>query len=215
MPNQPVPSRPVIHDGATTTMGAPFAVVTEADGDIVYPVNPASKDALQALFDEVTFACGSANKKIRKRSGQCELNYLSRPDVGGGILEFDFPDLAIPTFTMGDIEVALSSVPGAVAVAFLAYTIGDGKVVNDVAPKLPKTTASTSEELVPTTTREDIPDSLFTADPAVYEAMAAKIRARIALGDPDHLWTDDQTEIPTADCDRSKLLNVESKVIKE
>lgn len=217
-PDEPVPSRPVIHDGATYTIGAPFAVVTEADGDIVFPVNIDSKPALQNLFEEVTAFCAGSKTKLRKRSGQCELDYLSRPGVGGGILEFDFPEIGIPTFTMGDISVALQSVPGAVAVAFLAYAIGDGKVKETVAPKMPKETptpTSTSEKLVPTTTREDMLNSLFTADAAVYGAMAVAIKARIALGDPDHLWSEDQTEIPTPECNRDNLANVETSTIQE
>ena len=201
-------------------MEAPFAVVTETDGDIVFPINPDSKPALQALFDEVTAACAGVGKKLRKRTGQCELDYLSQPGVGGGVLEFDLPGLSIPTFTMGDIEVTLQSVPGAVAVAFLAYAIGDGKVVDDVAPKMPQadanpTASATSKKLVPTTTREDMVNSLFTADAAIYEAMAGEILDRIAQGDPENLWSEDQTDIPSADCDRSAVTNVESKLIEE
>ena len=88
--DDPVPTKTTTVDGKTSTAKAPFAVVTQADGDIVFPVTGESKPALQSLFDEVTSFC--AGKKLRKRTGQCELDYLSRPGVGGGILEgFDLP----------------------------------------------------------------------------------------------------------------------------
>ena len=200
-------------------MEAPFAVVTEADGDVVFPVNPEAKGDLQSLFDEVTAAC--VGKKLRKRTGQCELDYLSQPGVGGGVLEFDIPGISIPTFTMGDVSVALQSVPAAVAIAFLAYVIGDGKVVDNVAPKVgnqdnnPASQTQSSEKIVPTTTYEDQEDSLFTADAAIYTAMAQEILDRIAQGDPDHLWSDDQTSIPTASCDKDKVTNAGSDIIQE
>jgi hypothetical protein len=146
--------------GVTVTKSAPFAVVTAtaasgdvAVGDISFITSPEGKSQLASLFEEVAAACAGTTVK---RSGTCELDYLSQPGVGGGVLEFDLDiGILIPMFTAGDVAVALQSVPAAVAVAFIAYVVGDGSVPDAV--KIPeKDQVKTNNPTTTSTSTEDI-----------------------------------------------------------
>ena len=230
-PGDSVPVKTITAADATSTISAPFAVVTQANGDLSFPPTPDGKTKLQALFDEVTAACAGISKVRRgdvvKRSGQCELDQLSTPGAGGGILEFDLPGISIPTFTAGDVSVALQSVPAAVAVAFIAYVIGDGKVSDDTAANVPASNLApsitrirqSSASAVPTTTNDDYLDSIYTADDSVYTSMAQDILARISAGaSADNALFDaapTAVPLPQADCDRTTLTNMETNVFRE
>lgn len=198
--------------------------MTEANGDLAFPPTPDGTPKLQSLFDEVAAACVGQSKARRganiKRSGQCELDYLSQPGVGGNMLEFDMPGISIPTFAAGDVAVALQSVPAAVAVAFIAYVIGNGKVSDSKAPQVPASNVvvSSTTSLVPTTTNDDNPDSLYTADNAVYQEIAQAVLARISADasiESELFGTaPTPTALPQAVCDKSSVTNVESSVIQ-
>ncbi|MCJ1473603.1 hypothetical protein MMC13_002254 [Lambiella insularis] len=198
--------------GKVATVTPPWEVVTATNGDLSFPISPSGRKALTTLFKEVAAACGGTKKvangamHLLKRVGQCELNYLSRPGVGGGALEFDMPSL-FGTITAGDVSVALQSTPAAVAVAFLAYLIGDGVPPADEAPKIPAsnvakptktthTSTSKSQSPVPTTTLDDQPDSIYTGSDEVYTSIAQAILARIASDAMDTLFESAPT--PTA-----------------
>lgn len=161
--------------GTTTTVSAPFAIITATEtsgninpGDVSFIYSPEGKDKLNALFEEVAAAC--ANTRV-KRSGNCELSQLSRPGAGGGALEFDIDfGINIPTFTAGDVAVALEGVPAAVAVAFIAYVVGNGKVPDAV--KIPATdtvkiTKTTKTETTSTTEDGDLAPYVTTNYPEV------------------------------------------------
>ena len=82
--------------------------------------------------------------------------------------------IKIPAFAVGDVDVALVAVEAAVAVAFMNYVIGNGKVKDLVAVKIPKpnqtpATKTSSKEDAQTTEYDDIADSVFTHAPALYE----------------------------------------------
>lgn len=157
--------------GTTTTVTAPFAIMTATEvsgniqpGDVSFITSPEGKTRLSALFEEVAAAC--ANTRV-KRSGNCELNQLSRPGAGGGVLEFDIDfGINIPTFTAGDVAVALQGVPAAVAVAFIAYVIGNGKVPDAVKIPAKDTVKATSTEAT-STTEEDLAPYVTTNYPDV------------------------------------------------
>ncbi|KAK2812424.1 hypothetical protein FQN50_001425 [Emmonsiellopsis sp. PD_5] len=169
------------------TNTAPFAVVTAtapgdgiAVGDVSFITSPDGKAKLAALFKEVATACKG---KRAKRTGSCELSYLSRPNVGGGVLEFDFPlNITIPAAIAGESAAALSAAPAAVAAAFIAYVVGRGSVpeavnipedqVNSITiPTItaPPSTTPTKPNLAPfvTTNIECVrPTETFDADEA-------------------------------------------------
>lgn len=200
-------------------------MVTQANGDLTFPPTADGKSKLQALFDEVTAACVGQSKAKRgakgKRSGQCELDQLSRPGAGGGVLEFDLPGISIPTFTAGDVSVALQGIPAAVAVAFIAYTIGNGKISDEIAVNVPasNTVTQSSTSGVPTTTNDDIPDSVYTADDSIYTAIAQGVLARIsadaAINSELFGAAPTPAPLPAADCDRTTLTNMETSLFKE
>ena len=111
------------------------------------------------------------------------------------------------TITAGDVSIALQSVPAAVAVAFLAYLIGNGKPPVDEAAKIPasnvakptKTTpTTTSSSTVPTTTLYDLPDSVYTGSDAVYTSIAQAILARISSDASNTLFGSARTPTPSA-----------------
>lgn len=200
--------------------------MTQASGDVTFPTTPDGKTQLQALFDEVAAACLGQSKAKRgtkvKRSGQCELDQFSRPGAGGGILEFDLPGIAIPTFTAGDVAVALQGVPAAVAVAFIAYVIGNGKVSDDTAVNIPASnivSQSSTTSAVPTTTNDDFLDSVYTADDSIYTVMAQDVLARISADASvvSELFgaAPTPTPLPAANCDRTTLTNMETTLFKE
>ncbi|KAJ5151219.1 glycoside hydrolase family 55 protein [Penicillium canariense] len=158
--------------GATTTVTASFAIVTATAasgninaGDVRFITSPQGNDKLNALFEEVAAAC--ANTHV-KRSGSCELSQLSRPGAGGVVLEFDiYFDINIPMFTAGDVAVALQSVPAAVAVAFIAYVIGDGKVPDSVKIPATDTVKTTKTTTTSTTETGDLAPYVTTNYPEV------------------------------------------------
>ncbi|WEW56507.1 hypothetical protein PRK78_001952 [Emydomyces testavorans] len=142
-------------DGKTIQKTAPFAVVTATaaerginPGDVTFIFSPDGKSKLQSLFEEVAKTC--KGRKV-KRNGACELDYLSRPGVGGGVLDFDLPiSFSIPAVTAGDLAIALQSAPAAVAIAFVAYIIGKGSVPNAV--NVPEKQAATATKAKTTST---------------------------------------------------------------
>ncbi|KAJ5980632.1 hypothetical protein N7481_007930 [Penicillium waksmanii] len=172
--------------GVTTTATAPFAIITATEtsgntnpGDVSFILSPEGKDRLNALFEEVAAAC--ANTRV-KRSGSCELSQLSRPGAGGGVLEFDIDfGIDIPMFTAGDVAVALQSVPAAVAVAFIAYVIGNGKVPDAVKIPATDTIKTTTAEATSTTEDGDLAPYVTTNYPEVLPTEAADSDEAYAL----------------------------------
>lgn len=158
-------------------MAAPFAIVTATEaseninpGDVSFITSPEGKDKLNALFEEVAAAC--ANTHV-KRSGNCELSQLSRPGAGGGVLEFDIDfGINIPMFTAGDVAVALQSVPAAVAVAFIAYVVGNGKVPDSVKIPATDTVKATTTSATSTTEDGDLAPYVTTNYPEVVPTEA-------------------------------------------
>ncbi|KAJ5397869.1 glycoside hydrolase family 55 protein [Penicillium cosmopolitanum] len=165
---------------------APFAIITATEtsgntnpGDVSFILSPEGKDRLSALFEEVAAAC--ANTRV-KRSGSCELSQLSRPGAGGGVLEFDIDfGINIPMFTAGDVAVALQSVPAAVAVAFIAYVIGNGKVPDAVKIPATDTIKTTTAEATSTTEDGDLAPYVTTNYPEVLPTEAVDSDEAYAL----------------------------------
>jgi hypothetical protein len=228
-PSDPIVTTTVILPTATHTIVSPWAVITEPNGDVAFPVTEDGKAALQSMFDQVAAACAGKTKfkrgAISKRSGSCELEQFKGYGTSGGHLDFDFEwDISIPTFTAGDVAVALQGVRAAVIVAFIAYVIGNGKVSDSTAPKaaasqIAKTTVSSTKSGVPTTTPDDQPDSIYTAADAVYDSIAQVVLAQItADASADSvLWglAPTAVPIPHAKCDMTKLTDMDASVFRE
>lgn len=112
-------------------------------------------------------AAACANTRV-KRSGSCELSQFSRPGAGGNLLDFDLGFVFDkPMFTAGDVAVAMESVPAAVAVAFIAYVIGNKKMPDSVKLPASETVQTTKTESSSTTKQGDLAPYVTTNYPEV------------------------------------------------
>lgn len=227
----PVPTITMTVEARPTVTKLPWAVAAQENGDVVFPVTPAGKEYLQGIFDEVAATCGRSAKRNKRQSGaacapESALREFQRLGDAGGRLDFDIPiDFTIPSVTAGDVAVALQSVPGAVAIAFLAWLMADnGKVNDQQAVKIEATdihtsqnpTSTTSESEVATTTYEDQHNSLYTAADNVYVSIAQQILAQISSdwSADEALWGPTPVPLPAPSCD-TKLVNMETSIFKQ